>query len=76
MIKIEVEKVGEDLKMNTEFKGRNFDSLIEVAFGVHHLIYNMAKNKEEFVFFMIYLNKLLNSADYEGLKGVFTSELQ
>ena len=76
MIKIEVEKVGEDLKMNTEFKGRNFDSLIEVAFGVHNLIYHMAKNKEEFVFFMLRLNKLLNGVDYKDLKGVFTSELQ
>lgn len=76
MIKIEVEKAGEDLKMNTEFKGRNFDSLIEVVAGIHNLIYNMAKDEEEFVAFMFALNQMLNGVDYKDLKGVFTSELQ
>lgn len=76
MIKIEVEKVGEELQAHTELEGRNLDSLIEVVFGVHDLIYHMAKNKEEFVAFMFALNKMLNGADYEDLKEMFTSELQ
>lgn len=76
MIKIEVEKVGEELDISVEQQGNSLDNLIELAAGVHRIIYNIAKNKEAFVSFMICLNKLLNCVNYEDLKGVFTSELQ
>lgn len=76
MIKIEVEKVGEELDISAEQQGNSLDNLIELAAGVHRIIYDMAENAEEFIAIMFAFNRMLNGVDYEGLKGVFTSELQ
>ena len=76
MIKIEVEKVGEELDVSVEQQGSGVDILVELAAGVHRMIYDMAENAEEFIAIMFAFNRMLNGVDYEGLKGVFTSELQ
>ena len=76
MIKIEVEKAGEELDVSVEQQGSGVDILIELTTGVHRMIYDMAENAEEFIAIMFAFNRMLNGVDYEGLKGVFTSELQ
>lgn len=76
MIKIEVEKVGEDLKIATEQVGNSADNLVELASGVHRIIYDMTENAEEFIAVMFAFNRMLNGVNYEDLKGVFAGELQ
>lgn len=76
MIKIEVEKAGEELKIATEQVGNSADNLVELAAGVHRIIYDMTENAEEFIAVMFAFNRMLNGVNYEDLKGVFTSELQ
>ena len=76
MIKIEVEKAGEELDVSVEQQGSGVDILIELTTGVYRMIYDMAENAEEFIAIMFAFNRMLNGVDYEGLKGVFTSELQ
>ena len=76
MIKIEVEKVGKELSISAEQQGNSLDNLIELAAGVHRIIYDMTENAEEFIAVMFAFNRMLNGVNYEDLKGVFTSELQ
>ena len=76
MIKIEVEKAGEELSISAEQQGNSLDNLIELASGVHRIIYDMTENAEEFIAVMFAFNRMLNGVNYEDLKGVFAGELQ
>ena len=71
MIKIEVEKVGEELHISAEQQGNGLDILVELAAGVHRTVYDMAENAEEFIAIMFSLNQMINGVSYKGLKEVF-----
>lgn len=67
MIKIEV-----DNTVNLEAVGSGEEILIDLTTAIHYVVYNMSKSKEQFAFFMLALNKMLNCADYEEVKEAFT----